>query len=74
MEHKKPPFRWFMQDYKMNWVMADANEDVRVVFEEFHGYTARKPYLVMVCHPETKWDGIGGYTIPQGEWMPVKVK
>lgn len=73
------PFALMMVDDKLNWIQIKEGEAKRGIkaliskFEEFHGYKPSKT-KVFICHPETKWDGIAGYSIPQGAWAPVEVK
>ncbi len=81
----RPAFRVMMQD-GLDWVSytpaqpgeSDGREaglegDGRAVFREFHGRKPRAGFRVFLCHHDTRWDGVGGYTVPRDGWKPVRV-
>lgn len=80
-----PRFRIMMQD-GLDWVAytpaqpqegdggdAGREGDGRAVFREFHGRKPRAGFRLFLCHPDTRWDGIGGYTVPKDGWRPQRV-
>lgn len=74
-----PALRFFMQD-GLDWVSytAKAGDDVerdgRAFFKGYHKRAPRKGFRLFMCHPDTKWDGVGGYSVPAvGGWAPVRV-
>lgn len=70
---KKPPFSIMLTDGKLDWIMVKPPNDPFAAFQEYHGRKPKGQLAIVVCHPETKWDGAGGFAIPEGEWTPVVV-
>jgi hypothetical protein len=71
---KIPDVRFMLTDASLNWVQYDAAKtDGRTAFKDFHGRAPRAGFMVYMCHKGTAWDGAGGYSIPSGEWAPVRV-
>lgn len=74
IKRQEVPFSLMLSDKRLNWVMVKGGEDVRAAFKKFHGYAPGREAVLVICHPETKWDGIGGYSVPRGAWLPVTFK
>ena len=79
-ERAAPPAVRFMMQDGLAWVSytasdADGEErDGRAFFKGFHHRAPRKGVRLFMCHEGTKWDGIGGYSVPaKTGWKPVRV-
>lgn len=73
-----PALRFMLQD-GLDWVSyeakgGDEERDGRAFFKGFHKRAPRGKFRLFMCHPKTKWDGIGGFSVPAvGGWRPVRV-
>ncbi len=76
MRRAKPPFKIMLTDAStLDWVCVGPEKagKVKEFFKEFHGKPLSNRWIMFICHPETTWDGAGGYTVPAGQWAPVMV-
>lgn len=70
------PFALMLTDLTtLDWVQVKSGDidAAREAFKKFHGREVGRQFAVYACHPETKWDGAGGFTVPAGQWCPVLV-
>lgn len=73
---KAQPFAIMLTDLDtLDWVMIQKGglDEARIKFNSFHKKPCGKNFAAYACHPDTKWDGAGGYSIPHGEFAPVLV-
>jgi len=70
-----PLVKFMLTDASLEWVQyqAGVKDDGRKAFKDFHGHAPRAGFRLFMCHPDTAWDGAGGYSIPAGEWAPIQV-